>query len=63
MNKAWIEVGHHDANIYRYLLPIKGPPSRTSYCLFIIGLFETSWMIFDHNNHADQRDYGYRKNT
>lgn len=61
MNERWIKTGHHDAECYRLHLPSYGPPNGLSYCLFIIGLFETSWMIFDHENHPDQREYGYPK--
>lgn len=54
MNKLWIEHSHDDSTLHREEYNIKRL-SRFEY-LDMVGLLETSWMIYEHTG---RRKYGY----
>jgi len=60
MNERWIEHSHDDALIQRRDDPLFSADELSRYeYLDMLGLFESSWMIFDHDNNSG---YGYPVN-
>jgi len=61
MNKLWIEHSHYGAECCRDDFLDDGfvDLQRFEY-LDTIGLFETSWMIYDY--HKERDEYGYPNN-
>ena len=55
MNKTWIKASFHSAGHSRGGPLI--PPLNLIEYLDMVGLFETSWMIFDHSKAGS--DFGY----
>jgi len=61
MNKLWIEDSHFSAVSYREeLLDNHNVHLERYEYLDTIGLFETSWMVYDY--HKTRREYGYPNN-
>jgi len=60
MNKLWIKHSHHEAITHRN----EGPPFDSDHFvgyeyLDMMGLFETSWMIYEYHGSEDDHEYGY----
>jgi len=55
MNKKWIRASHDSADNYKSNLSGIGEIMYIIRVLDIVGLFETSWIVFDH---IDDR-FGY----
>jgi len=55
MNEKWIRASHESADNYKSKLSGIGETMYIIRVLDIVGLFETSWIVFDH---IDSR-FGY----
>lgn len=55
MNKQWIEASYIIGDIHRIE---HGIITKVSY-LDILGLFESSWMIFEYTNRDHEIEFGY----
>lgn len=61
MNKIWIEHSHNSAEYCRDdFLDEEDDDLEWFEYLDIIGLFETSWLIYGH--HKERPEYGYPNN-
>jgi len=59
MNKLWIEHGYNTVSRCRKELSNQTIVLRGFEYLDVIGLFETSWMIYPHHNNFNPNNYGY----
>ena len=58
MNKKWVVASHESAEMYKLNLPELNERMYLVRVLDISGMFETSWIVFDHR---DSR-FGYPHN-
>lgn len=58
MNNKWINDSHENAEIFRHGRRFPGEKLQLIRMLDAIGMFETSWLVF---NHIDNR-FGYPLN-
>jgi len=59
MNKLWIEASHREANRCRQSSWIADGLDKYEY-LDTMGLFETSWMVYEFDEYEGEKDrYGY----
>ncbi len=61
MNKQWIEASHYHARLYREPAPFSGDKRYYIFeYLDVMGLFETSWMVYDFDKYERERSkFGY----
>jgi len=57
MNEEWIDDSHHSAKLFR-ANPREYDAMRPIRILDMAGMFETSWLVFDHSNNT-KYEYGY----
>jgi len=57
MNKKWIKDSHESASLFRDGCPGRDEKIRLIRILDVVGMFETSWLIFNH----PYKKYGYPK--
>jgi len=60
MNKLWIKDSHSSARLFKNNPNEYDAAMRPISTLDMTGMFETSWMIFNHSNNT-KYGYGYPK--
>ena len=62
MNKLWIEHSYYDAILRCEDDPLIGIDKLAQFeYLDVMGLYETSWMVYEHEKQAKD-EYGYPNN-
>ena len=61
MNKVWITDSHNSAELFKINNREPDKTLRTIRMLDAAGMFETSWLIYNHSHNESRYEYGYSK--